>query len=118
MFLKGGEVSDQVPNNRKRLLAINQLEEYFNTKLDWFRDRLDELKKIAEQGMSETKRFDMIQIMEVINLEISIDQNFLASQELNGMTGYAKKKSDVYKEFLVNLSHRVKFYSDTHIRGM
>ena len=90
---------------------------YLDEKTDWYADRIGAMKTLSAYGAIETKNAELLSILEVVNLEISLDQAMIVKQELSGIMGSSKKKLDIYKDFLVNLSHRLRFYSDTHIRG-
>ena len=102
---------------QRRTLDYPTLTKYLNEKIDWYSQMIADLKKETEFGELETKSYRMVSIMERLNLELANDQAFIAKQEFNGITGSSKKKTDSFKDFLTNFSHRLKFYSDTHLRG-
>jgi hypothetical protein len=104
--------------NPEKPLEYAKIKKYLNEKIDWYTVMIDELKRESEFGVLETRSYRMVSLMERINLELSADHALIAKQELNGIMGSSKKLTDTFKDFLVNFSHRLKFYSDTHIRGM
>ena len=91
---------------------------YMDTKVSWYRGQFDEIKKLSLSSGIETKNEKMLGLMEFVNLELAEDQTLVADLMFSGASGAFLKKIEIYSKLLDDLSYRMKFYTDTRIRGV
>lgn len=90
---------------------------YFDRKFGWYGDRVKEIKQLAEGTDISSKDYNIISKVELVNLEIAIDQTYLADLMFSGVNGALLKKLQLFDTLLQSIGYRMNFYIQTRVRG-
>lgn len=89
----------------------------YQTKIDWYREMIDIMKREASGTNIMDKQTNLLTVMETVNLELALDQVMVSDVMFSGASGMLLKKTELFSTLLDDISYRMGFYIQTHIRG-